>query len=232
MKHPILAASLLAVAASVSRGAPSDFQGKLDIQITRDRVPMHLTYYVKGNCARTEMASDNGRTMVMLVDFGKHELTFLMPEQRMYLVRPLPTPSAGSETAADEGNPPEVKRTGEYQTILGHKCEKILVTSQNETTEVWAAEGMGSFMSPGMPGMMGRRATHPRSAWEAELFQRGFFPLRVVTRDANGKETQRMEVTAIDTSPLSDTLFAPPSDYKKFEMPALPGMGGMNPFNR
>ena len=234
MNTPALAASLLALAATASLGlgAPAAFHGKVDFKITSSRGPVNLTYFVKGDRARTEFALEGGRSAAVIMNFGQHEMTMLMPEQKMYMVRPLTVPTASEGSRAAGGPPPEVKRTGQYETILGHKCEKIVVKSQNETTEIWGAEDMGVFMNPAMTGPMGRPAANPSSAWEAELFQRGFFPMRVVTRDADGKETNRMEVTAIDASPLADSLFAPPADYRKFEMPTIPGMGGMNPFKR
>jgi hypothetical protein len=71
---------------------------------------------------------------------------------------------------------------------------------------------------------MGRSA--PKSAWEAALAEHGYFPLRVVNRDKNGKEIKRLEAVSVEPQSLSASIFAPPSDYRKFEMPSIPGLGG------
>jgi hypothetical protein len=39
-----------------------------------------------------------------------------------------------------------------------------------------------------------------------------------------------MEVVSIDKQPVPDSMFAPPADYQQFQMPAIPGFGGGNPF--
>jgi hypothetical protein len=52
--------------------------------------------------------------------------------------------------------------------------------------------------------------------------------MRVVTHDAKGAETARMEVTSVDKSPVSDSLFST-DGYTEFSMPGMGG-GGFNPF--
>ena len=41
------------------------------------------------------------------------------------------------------------------------------------------------------------------------------FPLRVVVHDKSGKEQYRAEVTKADRKKLDDTMFRPPTAYKK-----------------
>lgn len=60
--------------------------------------------------------------------------------------------------------------------------------------------------------------------WEEALKGKGGFPLRVVTHDASGKATYKMEATKIEPGSLSDGLFAPPEGFKKFSMPDFGGM--------
>jgi hypothetical protein len=213
-------------------GAPKAFEGKIRYAMTTDRNSTFMSYVMKGGLTRMEVEAEKGQTAVMLLDFAKHEMTMLMPQQKMYMVQPLPDPAKTEPGTPGEAVQPDVQRTGEYETILGYKCEKIIVKSRNDVAEIWGAEGMGVFMNPGMGGPMGRGRPAPRSAWEAELASRGFFPLRVVVRNASGKQTFKMEATEIDTSTPADSLFVPPPDYQKFEMPAMPGLGGLNPFKR
>jgi hypothetical protein len=223
---------LLLAAAAPGFGAPKAFEGKVRFALTADRGTTLMTYFMKGGLTRMEIEAGKGRTAVMLLDLAKHEMTMLIPEQKMFMVHPLPDPAAPAAAGQGPAVQPDVQRTGEYETILGHKCEKIVVKSHDATAEIWGAEGMGVFMNPGMGGPMGRGRAAPRSAWETELAGRGFFPLRVVVHDDSGKQTMKMEATEIDPSTPDDSLFVPPADYQKFEMPAMPGMGGMNPFKR
>jgi hypothetical protein len=222
---------LLATAA-LGLGAPKAFEGKVRFALTADRGTTFMSYFMKGGLTRVEIEAEKGQTAVMLLDFARHEMTMLMPQEKMYMVHPLPTAPTPAAGAQGPEALPEVQRTGQYETILGYKCEKIIVKSHDSVAEIWGAEGMGVFMNPGMGGPMGRGGAAPRSAWESELAGRGFFPLRVVVHNASGKQTLKMEATEIDPSTPADSLFVPPADYRKFEIPAMPGMGGLNPFKR
>jgi hypothetical protein len=86
---------------------------------------------------------------------------------------------------------------------------------------------MGLANSGGSP-FGGRKQSANAAKWEEALKgSKGGFPLRVISHDAKGKETFRMEAKKIEPGPLPDSLFAPPAGYQKFEMP---NMGGLNPF--
>ena len=153
--------------------------------MTTDRASATMTYFMKDGLIRMEMEAEKGQTAVVLLDFAKHEMTMLMPQQKMYMVHPLPDPAKTGPGAPGAAAQPDVQLTGQYETILGYKCEKIVVKSGKNVSEIWGAEGLGVYMSPGMGGP-GRGRPAPRSAWETELASRGFFPLRVVTHDASG----------------------------------------------
>lgn len=223
---------ILLASAALGLGAPKAFEGKVRFTITADRGTTSMSYIMKGGLIRMEIEAERDQTVPMLLDFSKHEMTMLMPEQKMYMVHPLPDPAASGTEAQGQAAQPDVQSTGQYETILGYKCERIIVKSRESVAEIRGAEGMGVFMNPGQGGPMGRGRPAPRSAWEAELASRGIFPLRVVVHDASGKQTFKMEATKIDTSTPADSLFVPPPDYQKFEMPAVPGLGGLNPFRR
>lgn len=226
--YPIV---LLATTA-LGLGAPKAFEGKVRFALTADHGTTFMNYFMKSGLTRLEVEASKGQTAIMLLDLAKHEMTMLMPGEKMYMVQALPNPAAPAAGAQGPAVQPDVQRTGQYETILGHKCEKIIVKTRDSVAEIWGAEGMGTFMNPGTGGPMSRGGPAPRSAWESELAGRGFFPLRVMVHDAGGKQTLKMEATEIDPSTPAESLFVPPPDYKKFEMPAMPGLGGLNPFQR
>ena len=222
---------MLAVTAGFSA---STFEGKIRLKTTGQERPsrrsggdssMIATYFFKGGLLRMENEADGGKVMAaMIVDPAKREMTILMIEQKRYMVRQMPATQPATGTAAP-GSDVEFVRTGETETILGYKCEKILVKNKNGESEIWGAEGLGTFQSMGGGNPMGRPA--PKSAWEASLAEHGFFPLRMVHKDKSGKEVMRMEAVSVDKQSLPDSTFEPPVDFKKFEMPSIPGLNGM-----
>jgi hypothetical protein len=156
-----------------------------------------------------------------------------MPEQRMYMAMPIKKPVEQAMAKQGESTA-DVEVTGKTETILGYKSNQILVKDKGAVTEVWTAEGLGTFMGLGNGGGGpfggGRRPGGANAAkWEEALKGKGGFPLRVITHDAKGKESFKMEATSIEPGSLPDSLFTPPEGFRKFSMP---DMGGMNPFRQ
>jgi hypothetical protein len=203
------------------------FEGKVTLAISDARgTATNLDYSMKGDKVRMD-TNARGQTMGMIMDLTKQEMTILMPEQNMYMVMSMKKAvdqameKAGANTA-------DVEVTGKTETILGYKCSQILVKDKGTVTEAWVAEGLGSFMGMapggGGGGMFGRGKPANSPKWEEVLKNKGGFPLRVISRDASGKQVSKMEATKIEPGSLPDSLFAPPADYQKF---AMPDMGGM-----
>ncbi len=213
--------------------AADAFVGKVNFAMTSSKgKPMSLNYSMKGTAVRTEMAGMPGG---MIMDFTKKEMIMLMNDQHMYMVMPL-KPSDLPKEVKEKGatSDPDVEITGKTETILGYLCNQIMVKDGKNTTELWAAEGLGAFaglgnQGGGMGGMFGHKKGNADTAakWEQALKGKGGFPLRVITRDNAGKETFKMEATKIEKGGVTEADFHPPADFQKFEMP---DMGGMNPF--
>jgi hypothetical protein len=223
MKH-LLIASLLLIPAVLSAAS---FEGKVNFKMTSGREqPRDITYNIKGDKIRVELP---GQTKMggMIMDLGKRETTVLMDEQQMYMTMPIP--EAAVNAAAEKAGDVKLEKTGETEKILGYTATKYVATSGNSTTDLWLAEGLGTFMSFNQNPMGGRgRGAQNQQEWEKALAgMKDAFPLRVVGKDKNGKESFRLETTAIDKSPLPDSLFAPPAGYQKFDMGGM--MKGMLP---
>jgi hypothetical protein len=211
-----------------------DFEGMIRLKMTppgkakssSGDPSMFMNYYMKGGLMRVDMEIGKGNAFGSIIDPVKHQITMIMTGQKMYMVRQIPD-AKKSDVPATAPKDVEFIRTGETEMILGYKCEKIIVKTKDNETEVWGAEGLGMFQSMGGGNPMGRPA--PKSAWEATLAEHGFFPLRMVSRDKSGNEVMRMEAVSIDPKSPDDSLFVPPADFQKFEMP---GFGGMSPAGR
>jgi len=205
------------------------FEGRVTMKLSSSNAakdaPQSITYALKEGFIRVEMATPRGQ-MVSIMDLRNHQILVLMPQQRMYMVQPLPQAAA---PAAGQGNGPlgsDVQVTSEKATILGYTCTKLLATHGGSTSEVWVTDQLGSFLglSPGAGGP-GRRSAPPQ-AWESALKGRSWFPMRVVTKDG-AKATFQLEVTHVEKASIPDSEFAPPDGWQKFDIASM--MGGAFP---
>lgn len=206
------------------------FEGKVNFAITTGKgQSQQINYNLKGDKIRIEMPGQKGMGG-MIVDPMKKEMLVMMDEQKMYMVMAMPDVAA----QAVEAKSGEVKleKTGQKEKILGYDAEKYVATHEGTTTELWLAEGLGTFMSfnqgnPMMGGRGSRGGAQPTQSWERALAGKELFPLRVVSKDKSGKDSFKMEATAIEKQSLPESLFVPPAGYQKFDMGGM--MKGMIP---
>lgn len=220
---------MMAACAALSAFA---FEGRVSLAITGEKGGEQVIDFVtKGDLVRMEPKTADAAGTAMIMNAAKQEMTVLMPRERMYMVMPMrggPAPQAGNAEPSDA----KIEKTGRTEKILGYDCEEYVVTDRGNSTAMWITEQLGSFMGLGtgnpMGGMMGgRKAKAEGAAWETLLKgKKGWFPLRVVSRDAKGKEKFHLEAKKIEPGNLSDELFAPPAGFQKFAMPAMGGFGG------
>jgi hypothetical protein len=220
--------SLLLIPAAL---VAATFEGKVTMKMTSGRSkPQDITYSIKGDKVRMEIPEQKGMGG-MIMDTTKREMTMIMDEQKMYMVMALP--DSAKEAIAKREQEVTLEKTNETDTILGYKATKYLVKDKDNETEMWLAEGLGTFM--GMSSNrnpMARGGGTPPPAWERALAGKEMFPLRVVGYDKGkpkkgGNEAFKMEVTAINKASLPDSMFTPPAGYQKFDMGAM--MKGMIP---
>jgi hypothetical protein len=207
------------------------FEGRVSMKIDSSNSskegPQSIEYEIKDGYMRMEMATARGQA-VSIIDFKNQQVLLLMPQQRMYMVQPLPKAPQGQAPQGQASTPlvkqigPDVQMTTEKDTILGYDCTKIIATSAEGTTEAWVTEQLGQFigLSPAAAGP-GRRARPPQ-AWESALKGKGFFPMRVVTT-ARGKGTFRLDVTKVEKVSVPDSDFAPPDGWQKFDIASMMG---------
>lgn len=218
------------LAAAAALGA-APFEGKvtLGMKSGKDK-EMVIQYTLKEGMVRSEIQVEGAEGMASIIDWKKMEMTMLMTDQRMYMVMPLKNAMAGAAEAAG-AHDTKVEKTGETETILGYLCEKYITTDNKDTVEMWVTDKLGTFMgiqsggggSP-MAGMFGGGAKK-KSGWEeAVKGKENFFPLRVVGRNAKGKETFRMEAKSVEPGPVPASAFTVPEGWQKFEMPNLGDM--------
>jgi hypothetical protein len=222
-----VAGSLFAAASSF---AADSFQGKVTLAMTADKGKVQdLNYSIKGSKLRMDITAE-GQQVATIMDIEKLEMLMLMNEQKMYMVMPIKKPVEQAMAKQGESTA-DIEVTGKTETILGYKCSQILVKDKGTVTEMWVAEGLGTFMGLSGGGGGNPFARGPKTAnsakWEEALKGKGGFPLRVVSHDAKNKQTFKMEATKIEPGTLPDSLFAPPEGFQKFDMGNLmKGFGG------
>jgi len=205
------------------------FEGKVNLTMTSGGKAQPMTYSIKGDKVRIDMAAAKGMGG-MILDPVKKQATIVMDEQKMYMTMAIPDATPAPAAGGGKSEEATFEKTGETEKILGYTATKFLSTHQGTTTELWLAEGIGTFMSfaGGNPMGGGARGGAPATQpWESALAGKQLFPLRVVGRDKSGKESFRMEATAVQRQSLPDSHFAPPAGYQKFDMGNM--MQGMMP---
>lgn len=211
----------------------ANFEGKVTMKMSGPTgSPQQLNFSLKEGLSRIDM-SMQGQTAAMIFEPAKQQMTMLMPEQKMYMVHSVADQQRPGGAAA--GEQATFEKTGEKEKILGYDCVKYVSKSKEGTSDIWITDQLGTFMGLGGGNPMaamggGRRGNQGGAAlqaWERELRGKDAFPLRVVTRSNEGKETFRMEATAVEKQSLPASLFTVPSDYQ--DMGAMMRGMGMPP---
>lgn len=242
----LLVSALLAPAALIA----ATFEGKVSMTMTSGKgKPQQITYRVKGDKVRMEFPDQKDAGGIVM-DTTKREMMMFMDEQKMYMVMALP--DAAKEAIEKQAQDVQLEKTNDTEKILGYTATKWIMREKNGTeTEMWLAEGLGTFMGfSGNKNPMSRGREPAAPAWERALAGKDAFPLRVVGYEkgalaskgksadhksdkAKGKaklgagESFRMEVTAVDKSSQPDSLFNAPPGYQKFDMGGM--MKGLIP---
>lgn len=206
--------------------AQNDFEGKVKFKITHDDDIMFLDYFIKKEKLRMEMG-DNKEAAFIRAD-GKSLVLMMQEKQYMDLNNSLFSKLPGMTGMKNEKDEKEIKeidfekfRTGKTMDLLGYECAQWIIDDEKEEgeVEVWVTDELGNFMLMSSP--MGGGFS---PGWSSNVKNNGFFPLLVISRDADGEETSRFEATEINKQSLDSDLFAPPSDFTEFQVPGMKGL--------
>jgi hypothetical protein len=201
-----------------------------------------VRYSVKGSRTRIETHSPQAgaaQATVLLMDYTATTQNILFPQTKTYMSMNLGETIenmgkyAGNEAGNDATNDfPKMTSTGKTETVAGVTCHHWLVGDKMDTC---LAQGMGYF-SGGSGGILDKLKNFAlREKFKSQLdanpefakfMEGGAFPLKM-TLTENGQAKLVMEVTKIERKSLDDSLFAVPADYRKMEIPKLPGLPEM-----
>jgi hypothetical protein len=174
----LLTSTVLAPAALLA----ASFEGKVTFKMTSGNrgQPQEINYSIKGDKMRVEIPNQKGAMGGMIMDTTKKEMTMIMDEQKTYMVMALPQVAA--DAIAKGNDDVTLEKTGETDKILGYTATKYIVTSKDGKSDLWLAEGLGTFMGVNNSNPMGRGRSAPPPARERALAGKELFPLRVVGR--------------------------------------------------
>ena len=192
------------------------FEGKIVMQATgssawgRGGGTSTLNYYVKGDKARIDMHSDRGDAGI-IIDKPNKKMYMVMNAMKSYMEFPMDEKdNSGTKSEKNE----KIKKTGEIKKINGYNCEKWVITDDEGSSEAWLTKELGSFTAFSSP--MGRQQ---KNSWQNEIEGSGEFPMLVIQKDKEGKETSRMEIKSVEKKSLDDSFFEVPAGYKEMNMP-------------
>ena len=229
-------------ASSSSAPVGEAFEGEDTSKMFFGDKAMETRYAIKGAGNRIETNFTGGgemaglmQTSITLMDLSSGTTTMLFPKTKSYMtmnwgeMAEEMSKGAGKDSQFDF---PKVSSTGKTETIAGIKCEHWLV---GDKMDMCVAKGLGYFGGGGSGGILDKlknlalrekiKAQLDANPEFAKFVEGGAFPLKMSSVE-NGQSKTIMEVTGIERKSLNDSLFTVPGDYKKTEIPGLPGIPG------
>jgi hypothetical protein len=256
LTQPVLFLALLLVAAfgaacggatpspTSSSSAPGvgAFEGEITSKTFIGDQTVETRYAIKGTRNRIETNSSLGgaqtglmQESVTLMDLSSSMMTTLFPQTKTYTTMNWGELAEEMSKEAGNGSPidfPKVTSTGKTETIAGITCEHWLV---GDNMDMCMAKGLGYFGGGGSGGILDKlknlavrdkiKAQLDANPEFAKFTEGGAFPLKMAQIE-NGQSKTIMEVTSVERKSLDDSLFTVPADYKKTELPAIPGIPG------
>jgi hypothetical protein len=139
--------------------------------------------------------SKNG---VMIMLNNKEKTAMVMSTKAIEAAMKQQQMSQGEKPAA------KVTKTGRTKTILGYKCEEILIESEGKKTEVWITKEAGIDVSNTFANMNKTSASQIPN----EAFTEGGMLMEMTAYDAAGKQETHMIATALSKDPKTVNIGA------------------------
>ncbi len=186
------------------------FEGKVTFNVYDNGESHTMQYFVKGSKLRFD-ANEKGHEGQIIMDPSAKQFMIIMPQQKMYMVMPIPDIKDKPNTSTDIGDKADFVKTGETKDILGYTAEKWTYKNGDDQGEAWMTKEIGGFQ------LFDNPMQQDQPQWQKDLQAEGYFPLLVYE---NGDKV--FEVTNIDKKSLDATMFEPPAGYQKMDMSTMP----------
>ncbi len=213
----------LAVAGLLIQPALADLVIIQKVEQSGGQMPdTEMTVRIKG----TKVRADVGEQLSTIVDSDGGDLVSLMHGQKTAMAMPSAAIEAmKAQMAPKEGEveTPDLKPTGKTEEINGFKCEEYAGKFQGADVSYWVTKDIDNQQA-----ILDQLA---KLSGDADPFKGAFkkgegfpgFPIRTEI-EAPGAGKTVVTVVSVEEKALADSDFEIPADYKKMEMPKIPGM--------
>lgn len=199
---------LFSIASSQEVVEKKSFEGVVEFEVRDFQSIQQYTLMMKGGRLRVQ-AEDREGANAYLFDYGLKK-TFIVASGTEQYVELTPVLPAAKVPPAQPKF--DFHKTDSTDEIQGYACDQFLISSDSITLELWATKGFGAAGTFLVPQV---------TEWEWKILEMGYFPMRVIARDATGEESSRFEVTDVQKKSFSDSLFRIPSGYEKVSLESL-----------
>ncbi|HTI06874.1 MAG TPA: DUF4412 domain-containing protein [Gemmatimonadales bacterium] len=231
----IMLVPLLLAMSAVPAAAQGAFEGTVNGTMTASGKSIPFRYSQLGSRIRTEYSME-GHNVATIYDATTGDMTYVMPEQRKYMMlnmrdmsgmaRQMAGAMGGRGHDAPDWSKVKVTATGQRETIAGIACEHYLFESTDDQQkhhqlDMCGASGLGFMGMAGqtkslMPSTIAMlRSQNPDLA---RIARQGFFPLKMSTTES-GEGSFTWTVTQIERGRPAAALFQPPAGYTELKMP-------------
>lgn len=186
------------------------FEGEIKYQTDFDGDKMDLSYFIKGENIKLKIhdyVESSNSTIIFNNKLSK--LVVLMDDEKMYMELPMNSFNQEMQSDEAESNEESFVNTGETKEILGYKCEKYIINSDEGNIIIWATKELGGisfFTNP----LNDKKPT----AWQKEMDLMNFVPFEI-TDEIEGSVFKAVK---IEKKALEDSEFEIPSDYQKLDI--------------
>lgn len=238
MRMAMRAAVAVLVMCPLTARAQGTFEGTVNGTMTTNGKSVPFRYSQLGSRIRTEYTME-GHTVATIYDATTGDMTYIMPEQKKYMIwnmremsglaRQMAGAMGGKGHDAPDWSKMKVTPTGQRETIAGISCEHYLFEStdtqqKHHPLDMCGASGLGFMGMAGqtksmMPSTIAMlRSQNPEMA---KLARQGFFPLKMSITEESGGFT--WTVTQIERGRPEAGLFQPPPGYSELKVPSAGG---------
>lgn len=206
MKTIYLTTILLVLSVAVN----AQFEGKIEFLKITPKDTTKYIYYVKGDKVRIDNLVNKTVKGSSIIDLKtKDSYKALSPTRKMWMV-------VKTKKSVKDYSATKLTKTKDVKKLKGYECEKWIVTNKDfgTTTTYWMAKGKFDFFEPLIQVVKRKENLSQYLLNVGDLPP--YFPIEGY--ETKGKvRIQQLRTTKITEEKISDSVFAIPAGYKKFE---------------
>jgi hypothetical protein len=201
----------LFIGVAVSFNAIAQFNGTIEFKKVVGKIEVSYKYFVSGDNIRVEEINEGGNIDgIQIMDLKKETIVALSPERKMYMDVPNKRPATELDV--------KVEKTGKSKTLMGMKCNEIIVTSEakNKRIVYYVADGDYNFFIP-MLKTLNRKENQAMFFLQIPGME-GKFPVLSQEYDiSTGTLVSELSTISLKKGTVDSGMFKIPADYSKFE---------------